>query len=208
MCALDVDHLELDARAVYLPSRIQKGPPAGDTRTRPRHRPPTLAISSRPLERHRRPASHPLKRLPHHSALQRLVEKLATEADARPQAAGGSVGEPDDVTPHTLRHSVAYRITQVDDDAVFTPVRGTSLTEVRLSTLRFAHIDVFWADGEWFWFIPYSLFYRGVQRIAARQPFVFYLHPWEIDPNSRESARTSHSRIGSSITPRSYRAAA
>jgi len=47
-------------------------------------------------------------------SLQRLVEKLATEADVRPQVAGGGVGEPEDVTPHTLRHSVAYRIIQVD----------------------------------------------------------------------------------------------
>ena len=47
-------------------------------------------------------------------SLRRLVGKLATEADVRPQVAGGGVGDPDDVTPHTLRHSVAYRIIQVD----------------------------------------------------------------------------------------------
>ena len=115
VCALDVDHLDLDAGTVYLPSRIQKGSPP----------PATLELATdtvRLLRRYRRDrwkgtdALFPTRssdRLTTRS-LQRLVEKLATEADVRPQVAGGGVGEPDDVTPHTLRHSVAYRIIQVD----------------------------------------------------------------------------------------------
>ena len=116
VCALDVDHLDLDAGTVYLPSRIQKGSPP----------PATLELATdtvRLLRRYLRDrwkdtdALFPTRssdRLTTRS-LQRLVEKLATEADVRPQVAGGGVGEPDDVTPHTLRHSVAYRIIQVDD---------------------------------------------------------------------------------------------
>lgn len=115
LCALDVDHLDVDAGTVYLPSQIQKGSPP----------PATLELSSdtvRLLRRYLRDrwkdtdALFPTRssdRLTTRS-LQRLVEKLATEADIRPQVAGGGVGEPDDVTPHTLRHSVAYRIIQVD----------------------------------------------------------------------------------------------
>ena len=45
--------------------------------------------------------------------LRRLVEKLAIAADVDPQLATGGTGIPGDVTPHTLRHSVAYRIIQV-----------------------------------------------------------------------------------------------
>ena len=116
VCALDVDHLDLDAGTVYLPSRIQKGSPP----------PATLELATdtvRLLRRYLRDrwkdtdALFPTRssdRLTTRS-LQRLVEKLATEADVRPQVAGGGVGEPDDVTPHTLRHSVAYRIIQVED---------------------------------------------------------------------------------------------
>lgn len=48
-------------------------------------------------------------------SLQRLIEKLATEANVRPLLADGGLGDPEDVTPHTLRHSVAYRIIQVED---------------------------------------------------------------------------------------------
>jgi integrase len=115
LCALDVDHLDLDAGTVYLPSRIQKGSPP----------PATLELATdtvRLLQRYLRDrwkdtdALFPTRssdRLTTRS-LQRLVKKLATEADVRPQVAGGGVGEPDDVTPHTLRHSVAYRIIQVD----------------------------------------------------------------------------------------------
>jgi len=115
VCALDVDHLDLDAGTVYLPSRIQKGSPP----------PATLELATdtvRLLRRYLRDrwkdtdALFPTRssdRLTTRS-LQRLVEKLATEADVRPQVAGGGVGDPDDVTPHTLRHSVAYRIIQVD----------------------------------------------------------------------------------------------
>ena len=115
LCALGVDHLDVDAGTVYLPSRIQKGLPP----------PATLELATdtvRLLRRYLRDrwkdtdALFPTRssdRLTTRS-LQRLVEKLATEADVRPQVAGGGVGEPDDVTPHTLRHSVAYRIIQVD----------------------------------------------------------------------------------------------
>lgn len=80
-----------------------------------------------------------------------------------------------------MRHD-RYGTINVDGEAVFAPLRGTNLTEVRLSTLRIARKHVPWAGGGWFRFIPYSLFRRGVERIASHQPFVFYLHPWEIDP--------------------------
>jgi integrase len=115
VCALDVDHLDVDAGTVYLPSRIQKGSPP----------PATLELGGDTVRLFRRylrdrwkdtDALFPTRssdRLTTRS-LQRLVEKLATEADVRPQVAGGGFGDPDDVTPHTLRHSVAYRIIQVD----------------------------------------------------------------------------------------------
>lgn len=115
VCALDVDHLDLAGGTVYLPSRIQKGSPP----------PATLELAPdtvRLLRRYLRDRWKDTDALfPTRSSdrlttrpLQRLVEKIATEADVRPQVAGGGVGEPDDAKPHTLRHSVAYRIIQVD----------------------------------------------------------------------------------------------
>jgi integrase len=115
LCALDVDHLDLDARTVYLPSTIQKGSPP----------PATLELdreTTRILRRYLRDRWKDTEALfPTRSSdrlttrsLQRLVERLATAADIEPQRVGGGTGEPSDVTPHTLRHSVAYRIIQVD----------------------------------------------------------------------------------------------
>ena len=43
-------------------------------------------------------------------SIARVVRRAAVLADVEPQVVGGGRGEPTDVTPHTLRHSVAYRI--------------------------------------------------------------------------------------------------
>jgi len=115
LVALDTDHVDLEAKTVYLPSRIQKGspPPAtlgldGDTvrllrrYLRDRWKDTEALLPSRSSERISE------------RAVRNLVGKLAIEGDIRPQVAGGGVGEPEEVTPHTLRHSVAYRIIQVD----------------------------------------------------------------------------------------------
>jgi integrase len=114
LAALDVDHVDLDAGTIYLPTTIQKGSPP----------PATLELERdtvRTLRRYRRDRWKETTALfPTRSSdrittrsLRRLIAKLADAAGVRPQLAGGGVGEPDDVTPHTLRHSVAYRIIQV-----------------------------------------------------------------------------------------------
>jgi integrase len=115
IAGLDVEHVDLDAGTVYLPTSIQKGSPP----------PATLELEHdtvRTLRRYLRdrwkdtPALFPTRssdRITTRS-LRRLVEKLAVAADVEPQVASGGTGEPDDVTPHTLRHSVGYRIIQAD----------------------------------------------------------------------------------------------
>lgn len=57
------------------------------------------------------------------------------------------------------------------------------VTEIRLPTLQTPVGDVPWAGGGWFRFIPYRVFRWGIRRISDNGPFVFYLHPWEIDPD-------------------------
>jgi polysaccharide deacetylase family protein (PEP-CTERM system associated) len=40
-----------------------------------------------------------------------------------------------------------------------------------------------WGGGGWFRLLPYPLFRAGLARIHAMgRPYVFYLHPWELDP--------------------------
>ncbi len=64
-----------------------------------------------------------------------------------------------------------------------TPNKGT-LVEYPLSTYRFMGQAIPVAGGGYFRLYPYWLsrfFYRKINQQAA--PFVFYLHPWEIDPD-------------------------
>ena len=115
LCALDVSHLDLENGTVYLPSAIQKGSPPPATL---KLKPETVRLLRRYLRDRWKDttALFPTRssdRITTRS-LQRLIEKLAVGANVRPLLAGGGIGEPTDVTPHTLRHSVAYRIIQID----------------------------------------------------------------------------------------------
>jgi polysaccharide deacetylase family protein (PEP-CTERM system associated) len=55
--------------------------------------------------------------------------------------------------------------------------------EVCISCVNLGRKGVPWGGGGYFRIIPYGIFRRGVRRIlASGQPYVFYIHPWEIDP--------------------------
>lgn len=56
--------------------------------------------------------------------------------------------------------------------------------EVCVSVLKLGKKGVPWAGGGYFRLFPYPLFKRGVRRIlSSGTPYVFYIHPWEIDPD-------------------------
>ena len=55
--------------------------------------------------------------------------------------------------------------------------------EVAVSCLTLGAVGVPWGGGGYFRLLPYGIFRRGVQYIAARRPYVFYIHPWELDPD-------------------------
>ena len=61
--------------------------------------------------------------------------------------------------------------------------QGHSLVEFPLSTAKIFNYRLPVAGGGYFRLYPYSLSKAGLKQINRRQqPFVFYLHPWEIDP--------------------------
>jgi polysaccharide deacetylase family protein (PEP-CTERM system associated) len=73
------------------------------------------------------------------------------------------------------------------------------LTEVPLSCLQIGRHGLPWAGGGYFRLLPYSVFKTGVERILrAGKPYVFYIHPWELDPGQprlpglRRSQRLRH----------------
>jgi polysaccharide deacetylase family protein (PEP-CTERM system associated) len=61
---------------------------------------------------------------------------------------------------------------------------GGSLWELPGSTVRVLGTNLPIGGGGYFRLLPYGWTSRGIRRLnqAERQPAVFYLHPWEIDP--------------------------
>lgn len=61
---------------------------------------------------------------------------------------------------------------------------GGKIVEFPLSTLKWRGLSVPIAGGGYFRIYPYSFSHRGLGSINVRDrmPFVFYLHPWEVDP--------------------------
>lgn len=71
---------------------------------------------------------------------------------------------------------------------------GSWLVEFPLSTARIFGFRLPVAGGGYFRLYPYRLTRTGLKRINGREnkPFIFYLHPWEID---HEQPRISASRL-------------
>lgn len=126
LVGLDVDDVFLDDDEpyIYLRSEIQKAPPDG---SEPDPVPLNLTreLGTARLLRHylnsRWKDSSAL--LPSQKSdrmgteqVRNVVSKLALAAEVEPRLAKGGTGSPADVTPHTLRHSVFYRMF-VDGDA-------------------------------------------------------------------------------------------
>ena len=69
--------------------------------------------------------------------------------------------------------------------------------EIMLSSYEIMKIKIPWSGGGYFRFIPYPIYSHGVKKITKKQGgFVFYLHPWEIDPDQpRAMGMKWHNRI-------------
>lgn len=66
--------------------------------------------------------------------------------------------------------------------------------ELPVSNLTLGNITMPWAGGAYFRLIPFEMFKWGVRRILNRQnAFVFYMHPWEIDPDQPRVKEASRS---------------
>jgi polysaccharide deacetylase family protein (PEP-CTERM system associated) len=77
--------------------------------------------------------------------------------------------------------------------------RRGGIVEASVSCLPVGRHALPWGGGAYFRLVPYPVFERGIQRILRRgQPFVFYIHPWELDPTQprvqglRRSERLRH----------------
>ena len=130
LVAIDVDHLRDGNTALYLPTGIQKDYPTDSSPP-----PATLELASdvsRLLSSYLTnrwrdsPALFPSRSSERITTqgVRDLVTKVAVEAGVRPYRLDGSRGEPSDVSPHALRHSVAYRMMNAEEGNTLYDVRN------------------------------------------------------------------------------------
>ena len=73
---------------------------------------------------------------------------------------------------------------------------GNSIIEFPLSTAKIINYRLPVAGGGYFRLYPYWLSRMGLRQINRQQkPFIFYLHPWEIDPDQPKIAASWFSRF-------------
>ena len=146
--ALDIDdHLDLDDGVIALPAELQKDYP---TDRSPSYT--EIGLSDETIRTLRMylggrwresPALWPSRQAERMSteSVRNVVRAAAVAADVRPMTLTGR-GDPEDVTPHTLRHSVAYRMLNVEEGNTFYNVRNR-LRHASIQTTErvYDHID-------------------------------------------------------------------
>ena len=81
-----------------------------------------------------------------------------------------------------LAHDRYGRLEAVDVRMPIIQVRE-GFHEVCVSCLQIGGRGVPWGGGGYFRLVPYPLWLRGVAAIQkSGKPYIFYIHPWEIDP--------------------------
>lgn len=79
-------------------------------------------------------------------------------------------------------HDRYGRLTGLAADQAVVELRA-GFHEVCVSCLKLGSRGLPWGGGGYFRLIPYPVFRFGIRRILGNgQPYVFYIHPWEIDP--------------------------
>ena len=130
LVALDVDHLRESNTVLYLPGELQKDYPTDHS--------PTATRMSLAADTTRTLSSFLADRWKDVDALfpsrsssrittqgvRYMLETVASEAGVRLFLRDGSRRDPDDITPHALRHSVAYRMMNVEDGNALYDVRN------------------------------------------------------------------------------------
>jgi polysaccharide deacetylase family protein (PEP-CTERM system associated) len=65
--------------------------------------------------------------------------------------------------------------------------------EVGISCLTVGSRGIPWGGGGYFRILPYPIFSRGTRHILETgRPYVFYIHPWEIDPDQPRVSGLPH----------------
>jgi integrase/recombinase XerC/integrase/recombinase XerD len=146
IAGLDVEMIDPDDNALRLPTRIQKDYPTGGSPP-----PATIDLTNddvsaiRDYLRERWKDTESL--FPTRSSdrittrsIEHVIEKLAVEAEIRPYTTDGR-GQPEDVTPHTLRHSVAYRMVEREGESLDAVQRRLRHATILTTQREYSHFD-------------------------------------------------------------------
>jgi len=82
----------------------------------------------------------------------------------------------------TVVHDRYGKLSGMDVD---TPIAALArgFYEISISCVRLGRRGLPWGGGGYFRLVPFRLWCRGIHAILrAGKPYIFYIHPWEIDP--------------------------
>ena len=64
--------------------------------------------------------------------------------------------------------------------------------ELPISNMKILKQTIPWGGGGYFRFFPQALFQKGIKKILNKEgAYLFYMHPWEIDPNQPKVKQAS-----------------
>ena len=67
-----------------------------------------------------------------------------------------------------------------------------SIFDLQFSIFNLQSLELPWSGGGYFRLIPFSIFKRGVEAILKeKNAYLFYIHPWEIDPDQPRVEKAS-----------------
>lgn len=93
----------------------------------------------------------------------------------------------------TVAHDRYGKLTGMEAGKPIVTLRE-GFTEICISCVSLAGRGIPWGGGGYFRLLPYPIFRRGVKRILKRgMPYIFYIHPWEIDPGQPRLKRLKKS---------------
>ncbi len=94
-------------------------------------------------------------------------------------------------------HHDRYGIADAPRHAHVIQRSGGSIVEMPGSTVRLAGVNLPVAGGGYFRLLPYQWTRRGIAHVnrSEQKPVVFYLHPWEVDPEQPRFAASAATRV-------------
>ena len=78
-----------------------------------------------------------------------------------------------------------YGFPEFDSEISVQQTNNGKITELPVSTVKFCGRRIPFSGGTWFRMLPYKLIEREFTRFDKKHiPAIFYIHPWELNPNT------------------------